>query len=137
MHPGQLEQYLLSSFGEGDIYHPAICLILHPHNQTALHRPLHQTDHRMMPLLKKFGQLRNGCAAAAGKSPYAQHQLVLLRSNPALAGCYFAEAEELAQSVAELRQLVSHLADFRRLPRSGIYHRPSVHGAQYIGPARP
>jgi len=73
-------------------------------NQSSFFTAFAEFNDAVVPQTQSFGDVRNGRFHSVWNSGDMQQKLVLLRMKPRFGGTAFAELEELAKGVSELRQ---------------------------------
>jgi hypothetical protein len=111
--PGQNASSVRRQF---DMHHSAIlgCGVFG--HQSSPARPLDQTDHGIVPLLQKLGEIRNRRPISSRETGNPEHQLMLLRRNAGAARRALTESEEFAKLVTKPCQL-PHSRTLGRRPR--------------------
>lgn len=74
-------------------------------DQPARGSPINETYNGVMALLQKFRQFGDCGFPVISKARDAKHELMLLRRNPDVACRAFAETQEFAQQISEVREL--------------------------------
>jgi hypothetical protein len=118
MKGGKLHQHRSSSICQVHAHKATVTRDWRLANQVRPHRAVHQSDHRIVPLLQKLLQLGNRSPAAPCESRDTQHQLMLLRRHPRGARGLLAEAQESPELETKLGKLPdSFRGRIRRRPQ--------------------
>jgi len=113
MQTGQGGENSASPRGEVNADHSAVRTVFAFEHEPVALRPIHERDHGVVPVLKKFGQIRHGGPSGPGEARDAEHELVLQRRDARGACGALAEPQESSQTKPKLRQLMDDVG--RRL----------------------
>jgi len=133
MQRGQAREKASSRRRKRNVDDAAIVAVLYGADKPLAHGAADQAYDGVVALLQEFREFGDGRIAAATEAGNPEHELVLLRSNAALARSGLAEPEKNPERVAEAREVPDSVIEISRSgTRSAVSRVGKAHRRKYI-----
>ena len=100
----ELAQNLLAARGEADVHLTPVFCTSAALDEVFFLKPGYQFDRAVMANLQAFSEIGYAGTVLAGGSTYGEHELVVLRLDSRLPGCFLAEMEKAPDLIAKIGQ---------------------------------